>query len=102
MTGWLIDCYRNDNKIIVWMKTIDGKNIRIVHPFQSFIYASLDAMPDLKKHGIPIKIVKKRTYLHSKSVVEIKVPHLSQFETFINHIERITRHQIVLYNADIK
>ncbi|MBL8013754.1 MAG: hypothetical protein JNN05_07905, partial [Candidatus Omnitrophica bacterium] len=37
-----------------------------------------------------------------KFVLQIKVPQIEQFESFIRLIERITKHRVTLYNADIK
>lgn len=102
MNGWLIDCYRNDNKIILWIKTADGRDLRLAMPFEAFIYASIEAIPDLRRHGVPFKMVTRKTYMHQKTVLEIKVPNLDGFEGFVRHIEGITRHRVTLYNGDIK
>ncbi|TVM03351.1 MAG: hypothetical protein CV087_05655 [Candidatus Brocadia sp. WS118] len=102
MIGWVIDSYRHENTIVLWVKTTDGQNRRLVYPFTSTVYVHLDGIPYLNSHRIPFKIVKKKTYFEAKSVLQVSIPSLSQFEYYVHMIERITRHKIALYNADIK
>ncbi len=102
MIGWLIDCYRSDNHIVVWLKTLDGKDVRCQYPYQVFIYAHLDAMPDLKAYAISFEVIQKKTYAHCRTVLKIAVPSLDRFEAFVKHLEQITSYRVTLYNADIK
>ncbi|MBP9853778.1 MAG: hypothetical protein KBD53_02790 [Candidatus Omnitrophica bacterium] len=102
MNGYLIDAYRLQNNIALWIKTLDGDNIRMIYPYEVSIYADMEAISHLNHHHISFKIVQKKTYLETKSVLEIKIPSIDQFERTISMLERITRHTIRLYNADIK
>jgi DNA polymerase elongation subunit (family B) len=102
MNGWLIDAYRHENTVVLWIKCADGKNKRVVRSFQSFIYAGIEAVCDLNSHGICYEVVKRKTYLHPKIVLKIPIPALNKFEYFIRYLEQITNHTITLYNADIK
>ncbi|MFH1642930.1 MAG: DNA polymerase domain-containing protein [Nanoarchaeota archaeon] len=102
MKAWLMDAYRIENKIVLWVKTKDA-DIRIEKDFESLIYMHKSGEHFLRKHEISYQKVKRKTYLRKYlDVLEIKIPSLSGFEKFIRDIERGTKHRIPLYNADIK
>jgi hypothetical protein len=64
MKAWLMDAYRADNKIILWIKTPE-EDVRLERGFKAFIY--IEAKPEaetfLKKHGTLYFILEKPTYM---------------------------------------
>lgn len=103
MKGWLIDAYRCHNQIVLWLKDQHQVNQRIVYPFQMLIYADPAAQSYCESKSFPYRRVKRQNYLNQDiDLLEIPVPALSQFETFVRQFERDTRHRVPLFNADIK
>ncbi len=102
MEGLLMDVYRKDNSIILWIKT--PEHTRLAFEFTCTIY--LDAVPLAKdflhRHRIMYTTVERKTYLHEgKRVYAITIKQISRFEEFVRWIEKETRHRVALYNADI-
>jgi len=100
MRAWLIDVYRANDKLVLWLKTPD-EDIRIEKSFTARIYADDDEF--LKKKRIKHRATFRKTY-HGKKrqVYEIEINRLNSFESFVSLIERGTRHRIALYDADVK
>lgn len=100
MRGWLIDAYRNKNSIVLWLKT--PKNERVELTYSVVIYGEAGFEPILRSKNIPHRRVVKQTYLRErKTVLEIPVPSLSQYEPFVRELEQASAYRIPLYNADI-
>ncbi|MGM5488831.1 MAG: DNA polymerase domain-containing protein [Nanobdellota archaeon] len=92
---WLMDAYRKDESIVLWLK---GENhLRKEYPFKAFIYADPAAAPYLET----FTAMKKQTYLREEiDVLKVPIP-LSTFESSVRRIEQKTRYRVPLYNADI-
>lgn len=99
---WLMDIYRNKNKIILWVKTHED-DLRIEKSIEVPVYLEADETSKkfLDENKIYKKLASKKTYNGIKQVYEIKAP-VSHFEQYIRFIEEKTRHRTALYNADIK
>ncbi|MBI5872031.1 hypothetical protein HZB88_03010 [archaeon] len=103
MKAILIDAYRNNDDVIVWLKTPE-ENIRLVTSFKSSIYLECCDLAEslLKKYNLKYNITTKTTYLNErKKVFEITINRLSRYERIVKRIEYETKHRIKLYNADI-
>ncbi|MBD3309968.1 hypothetical protein GF351_01980 [Candidatus Woesearchaeota archaeon] len=102
MKAWLMDAYRKENSVVLWIKTAKD-DIRIERPFQTSIFIGPAAENMLKRYDITYRHARKKTYMgREKHVLELPVPKLSSFEKFVRDIEHATRHRINLYDADIK
>jgi DNA polymerase elongation subunit (family B) len=104
MNTWLIDAYRANNKIVLWIKTPNG-NKRITRKFNVCIYldATKKAKQFLEQHAVEYQLIEKRTYLRQwKKVFAVPVPKLNRFEQFVSWIEKKTQWQVPLYDADLK
>jgi len=100
MRGWLIDAYRNKNSIVLWLKTPKNECVEI--PYTIVIYAECGFEPILRSKNILYRPVVKQTYLREqRTVLEIPVPSLSSYESFVRELEQASRYRIPLYNADI-
>lgn len=100
---WLIDAYRNNNKIVLWLKEGE-KNIRLERDFKSTIYAEdcEKTKQFLDEEGVAYRIVERMTYVRTPiKVVEIVINKIDYFERFISEFEMYTEHRVPLYNADI-
>ena len=98
---WLIDAYRHDDKVVLWYN--DGKNVRIEKPYSMDIYLDREAEPILRKNRIWYDIVDAISYMHDKlQVCRIRLDRVSNYERFVRYLERLTKHRVRMYNADIK
>jgi DNA polymerase elongation subunit (family B) len=98
--NWLLDAYRTNGKIVLWVKTKDD-NLRIEKPFKVPIYIDPYWEKFLQRNKLPYHLVEKLTYLRKwKKVCEVSVD-IMQYESFIRLLEKKTKHAITLYNADI-
>lgn len=103
MKAMLIDAYRNKDKIIVWLKTPD-ENIRLERDFVPKMYLENTeiARQILLKFNLPKILIQKITYQGElKKVYEIEIKEISKYESFVRRVEQISRHRLVMYNADI-
>jgi len=104
MKAILVDVYRHGDKVVLWLKGLDGRDFRLEREFRMSIYLehSKLALDYLEKHRIRVKETCKSTYLgHRKKVYEIRLKSLSKYERIVRDIERKTRNRLMLYNADI-
>jgi len=100
MKAWLMDVYREHNKLTIWLKTKE-KDFYIEKKFKSKIYIDIEAKQFLK--NFPHEILLKKTYRRTwKKVYEVPIFNISRFEQVIALLERKTQHRIALYNADVK
>ena len=102
MQAWLMDAYRRDNRIVLWMKTSGGEDFYREFDFDALIYTDPEAAPFLRRRRITFHTVKRKTFFYTfKEVLAVPVPRLDLFERFVRELERATRHRITFYNADI-
>lgn len=99
MQGWLIDAYRKENSIILWLKT--PENTRVEWQYESKIYIDVEAEDQLRRQNINFRRVVRRTYERKKTVLELKVPRLEFYEKFVKDIENLTKYRIAMYNSDV-
>jgi DNA polymerase-2 len=97
---WLIDAYRSRNNIILWIKTPE-KNIRMAVKFHAEIYIEQEAEQILNSNNIEFSRKTKLDYMRRKKNVLTIPVEVSEFEKKVRDIEKITKHRIPLYNADI-
>lgn len=103
MRAILIDAYRADDKVVLWMKTPDD-DFRVRKGFTSYFYVekTKEAEDILRDNRIPYNTASKRAYYgQDKAVLEIPVWKLNSYESMVRFIERKTRYRVPLYNADI-
>jgi len=99
---WIMDAYRKENKITLWIKTVED-DLRKEYDYSTSIFAEPSAAEYLKRKKINFFRTKKKNYLRDKiDVLEVPVPEISSYESFVRGIEQGTRFRIGLYNADIK
>jgi len=106
MKGILIDCYKNQDKIILWIKSGD-KNLRLEDSFVPKIYVHSTNLKQLKKRllkiGINTSYARKNSfYRKNQLVLEIKVNSLSHYYFITKKIERLENFNVEIYNADVK
>ncbi|MBZ0166870.1 MAG: hypothetical protein K8I00_08680 [Candidatus Omnitrophica bacterium] len=102
MQAWLMDAYRRNNRIVLWMKTPAGEDFYREYDFTAVIYTDPEAAPVLRRRGIGFHPVIRKTYFYTfKEVLAVPVPRLDSFERFVRELERTTRHRMTFYNADI-
>jgi len=100
MKAWLIDIYRADDMLVLWLKTPE-EDIRIQKPFTAELFT--DDYRVLDSLRIPFCTVGKKTYSgERKQVYAFEVNRLGMFEATISMIEKKSRHRAALYNADVK
>ncbi|HLP79515.1 MAG TPA: DNA polymerase domain-containing protein [Acidobacteriota bacterium] len=99
---WLIDAYRSNNSIILWLKQ-QSKNIRIEKSFEPTFYVQIDqeSKKFFKRHAIPEVCVRKQTYMKTKQRVFALHTQCNDYEKQIRTIEQETKYRAVLYNADV-
>lgn len=96
---WLIDVYRKENSIALWLKK--DKDVKIEKKFHPKIYIEPEAKEILRANKIKYKLKIKKNYLDEiKPVLEIKAP-IKNFEKFVKKLEKKTKYRIPMYNADI-
>ena len=101
MRGWLIDSYRAENKIILWIKTQD-ENYRVEQEWKSIIYIDESGKKYLKSHKYPYKLVEKKNFLgETKKVYEVIIEDIMSFEKIVASLEKSFSHRTMLYDADI-
>jgi hypothetical protein len=101
--AWLIDIYRNKNKLILWLKTRD-ESIRVEQEYTPRLYVEDTAQIRclLRAKGVDFAPCVKQDCLYKKrSVLNVPLP-CSEFERFIGWFERMTEHRVPIYNADLK
>ena len=81
MQGWLIDAYRKENTIILWLKT--PENTRVEWQYEAKIYMDAEAEDFLRRQNINFRRVVRKTYEKKKTVLELKVPRLEFYEKFV-------------------
>lgn len=47
IAGWLFDAYPLNNKMIIWVKTTDGRTVRLEDAWTCSIYVASDNKADL-------------------------------------------------------
>ncbi len=106
MKATFIDCFRQGDDIILWLKR--GKDdIMLADTFMPKVYIrhrDLRGMKQiLSEHGIGSRFAKKNSfYARDVWVLEIPVSRLSLYERTVKRIENITGYTAELYNADLK
>jgi DNA polymerase, archaea type len=114
VSGWLFDAYPLNDKMIIWIKTEDGRTIRLEDPWTCSIYVASDDKADLtgltrnkavqhyiKNHAVVQKY--ERITDHQKStVLKLTVEDSIKATEFANTIEDIDVHdKFRLYNVDV-
>ncbi|MFW6449930.1 MAG: DNA polymerase domain-containing protein [Nanoarchaeota archaeon] len=98
---WLLDAYRKKEKIVLWLKTGKG-SIKIEKPFAAVFYVEKRGKHILDKLCLDYQLEKKKDYLGKvRYVYEVPVFNLNNFENIVSKIEKLSRHTLTLYNADI-
>lgn len=106
MKGIFIDCYRKQDKIILWIKA-ENKNLRLEDSFIPKIYAISKDLKLLQKRlwkiGIYSRFAKKNSF-YKKDIwaLEIPVKKISQYYNITKTIERLENFNVEIYNADLK
>ncbi|HZX45574.1 MAG TPA: DNA polymerase domain-containing protein [Candidatus Nanoarchaeia archaeon] len=101
MKAWVMDAYRKENSIVLWLKTPEN-DFTVTRSFNHYIYLDIESKEFLDSKKIKYRGVRKKDYMRREiSVLEVKVPWLSNFEAFVRYLEKETRHRVPFYNADI-
>jgi len=101
MKAWLIDVYRKEKAIVLWLKT-RNKNMKKEIPFIASIYVDIKSKDFLDRKKIKYEVFEKFDYKKNlKKVCKIKIYELNKFESIVRFIEKATKHKAILYNADI-
>lgn len=106
MKGILIDCYKNQNKIILWIK--QGKNnLRLEDSFTPKIYVKHKDLRFLQKKlfywNINSKFTKKNTFFKEDMwVLEVPIQEYHRIYPIVKLILRLTNYSAEIYNADLK
>jgi|GEM_PF-3253907 len=103
MNAWLIDAYRVENDIVVWLKN-GHDDCRLNFPFSMEIYleGTAEARAFLINNKIPFSEQKRKTYQNKWiPTFAVPVPEIKSFPRFVSWIERETKHRIRLFDADI-
>jgi DNA polymerase elongation subunit (family B) len=111
--GWLLDVYIKQNNTIIWIKTIDGKLIRLKDTFiNSFYIEPKDQESSLKLinilNSIPeincVTKVFKFTSLKSKRLYQLLKVKLADTRIYRDLINSLKNNEYVrnLYNVDLK
>lgn len=101
MKAWLMDAYRKEDKIILWLKTQDD-DLRREFNFKTCTYVDEEASHIFDKENIAYTKETKKTYLRKdKKVLRIDISRVGDFEKVVRKIEEITSYRIPMYNADI-
>lgn len=98
----VVDAYTWKDKIVLWVKTPKDERIEVSYKPTLYIDAK-DAriLHTLRQHGIKTRFTTKQDYLgNKKNVAEIKL-RPDKFTKVIKDIEKHTKYQARLYNADI-
>jgi len=106
MKGIFIDCYRKQNKIILWIKE-GNNNLRLEDSFIAKIYLRNNNLKILKNklfyNGIGSRFVKKNSfYKKDVWVLEVPIKYISKFHSVVRTIERLENYAVEIYNADLK
>ncbi|MFH0876116.1 MAG: DNA polymerase domain-containing protein [archaeon] len=104
MRSLLIDAYRHENKVILWLKSPDEDNIRIEKQFTPKIYLDASNLADsvLGKLGLKYKREIKYNYLgKKKEVYSVAIYNIGSYERIVSAIEKEARYRLPMYNADI-
>ncbi len=101
MNYWIFDAYRTDNHIILWAKTKEG-NVRLERSFATKIYMESSGEDFCQTYNLPYSKTTKKNYLSQDvDVLEIEITNLQLYETIVRKIEKLSKHSLTLYNADI-
>lgn len=105
MKATFIDCYRQDNKIILWVRC-NGENLRLEDSFVPVIYARTGYLQQLRKKlyskGVNSSFVKKNNFLGKEVwALAIDVNNLCMYGRIRRYIERLYNYNIEIYNADL-
>ena len=98
---FLMDAYRVGNKVVLWWKTPEGKNVREECSHTAMIYAGLKAKSALRNLGRDFCEVSKRNLLGKWRRVLAVPLKPAEFFRIVRLLERETRYRVPLYNADI-
>lgn len=100
MKGWILDAYRANGKVVLWVKTSKGDE-RVEMPFSTSIYVEPYGEKLLKRNKIPYTEIKKKNY-HGQQCKVLEVPvNIMQYESLVRQIEKKGKHRLTLYNADV-
>jgi DNA polymerase elongation subunit (family B) len=105
MKGIFIDCYRKQDKIMLWIRE-GNKNLRLEDNFTPKIYVKGGDLRVLKnrlfyKH-IYSRFVKKNSF-YKKDIWALEIPlELSKFNRVVKTIEKLENYNVEIYNADLK
>jgi DNA polymerase elongation subunit (family B) len=114
VSGWLFDAYPIGDKMILWIKTTDGKTVRLQDEWSSSIYVAADdaaRLQTLAKNKAVQHYIKEHSYVsryeritdHDKSkVLKLTLADSNKATALANTIEDIdTAEQFRLYNVDV-
>ena len=99
MKAYLMDVFRKDDEIALWLKS--DKDFLVKIDFQPRIYVEKTLLA--KKVIKAMKFLKKRRKNHFSKLVDVYElqPPISNFERFVSDIETRSMHKVALYDADI-
>jgi DNA polymerase elongation subunit (family B) len=104
MKAWLIDSYRKEKSIVLWLRQNDI-NLKVEYKFNTevLIDINLESTNFIKKNRVRHNIITQETYDRKKrKLYSIPIYNLYKYERMVRWIERQTKHRVALYNADIK
>ena len=102
-SAFLLDIYRADNKLCFWFKSKEGDFV-LRKSFDYFIFVedSVVARDVLKKLGVDFFCCSKKNYNRVfVSVLKVRVPDLSFFESFVRAIEFESRFSVEIFFGDV-
>lgn len=108
--GWILDLYPKDGCMIVWLKTRDGRLVRLIDAWRQYVYASgeendlINLANQLRIEGLSFedKFVKPEDEKPSL-VLKIPVRNIWEAERFAEKILAHGRYRrYELYNVDVK
>jgi DNA polymerase elongation subunit (family B) len=106
--GWIIDLYPKDCDMIVWLKSLDGRCIKVVDRWQPVIYVSgelnalldLACQPFIPKCSLTYKFTRPGDAARS-TVLETEVKNETHAITLAQRIQQYGNFKFRLYNVDI-
>jgi DNA polymerase elongation subunit (family B) len=106
MKAIFIDCWQENNKIALWLKT-KNQNIKLLADFKPEIFIKASNIKQFQKklkfHNIPSIITKKRSFEDGQEILVLKIQtNLTDYRQKIRYIESITNYKIEIFNADMK
>jgi DNA polymerase elongation subunit (family B) len=101
LEGYLLDAYRSNNKVILWVKK-GSKNFKVERRFNVSLYVKANAEKLIQNLNLSYLKSKKKTYYGKYiDVLKIDIQNIASYNKTVKIIEKASKHRAELYNADI-